>query len=321
MITRRSRRSIARLAMSYRELLLVLLAAVVGLIAHRPLRWLGAHHGIDALLMVLVFSSAITVSTDAFEHLRASWRRVVVALLACAAVLPALSWLASRVVAAGSLRNGVLAIGLAPCEIASVAATGMAGGETIIAAAVLVGSTALSVALAGPVLAVEAGHAGVRPGGVLVSLLIVVALPLAAGVGLRARWPTLERHDDTAGNVGVAALIGLVALVAAQAQLGRAYVGVLFAVLIFLAGSAALGALLGRRTARGVAIPLLLTTSMRDFAIAAGLASVAFGPRSAAPLGLYGVVVLAWGTGVGGTFRRAGGHLNAMDVNDDGGCR
>ena len=81
--------------------------------------------------------------------------------------------------------------------------------------------------------------------------------------------------------------------------------GVLLAVMIFLLGSALLGALLGRRTSSGVAIPLLLTTSMRDFAIAAGLASAAFGPRAAAPLGLYGVVVLIWGTGVGGRLRQS----------------
>jgi predicted Na+-dependent transporter len=297
------RARIIQLASAYRELVFVLVAAAVGLLARQPLRWLGARHGIDALLIVLVFASAVTVSADAFDRLRQSWRRLVAALVSCALVLPALSWLAARVVAAGPLRNGVLAIGLAPCEIASVAATGMAGGESIIAAAVLLGSTAVSIAVAGPILAVEAGHAGVKPLSVLVSLLIVVALPLTAGLLVRSRWPSVERYDKRFDTVGVAALVGLVALVAAQVQLGGAYWGVLLAVVIFLVGSAALGALLGRHASSGVAIPMLLTTSMRDFAIAAGLASAAFGPRAAAPLGLYGVVVLAWGTAVGGTFR------------------
>jgi hypothetical protein len=43
---------------------------------------------------------------------------------------------------------------------------------------------------------------------------------------------------------------------------------------------------------------------MRDFAIAAGLATSAFGAAAAAPLGLYGVVVLVWGTAVAGFARR-----------------
>jgi hypothetical protein len=51
-----------------------------------------------------------------------------------------------------------------------------------------------------------------------------------------------------------------------------------------------------------VAAALLLTTLMRDFAIAAGLAAAAFGPAAAAPLGLYGILVLVWGTAAAGRF-------------------
>ena len=42
---------------------------------------------------------------------------------------------------------------------------------------------------------------------------------------------------------------------------------------------------------------------MRDFAIAAALAAAAFGPQAAAPLGLYGVAVLIWGTAAAGALR------------------
>jgi predicted Na+-dependent transporter len=49
---------------------------------------------------------------------------------------------------------------------------------------------------------------------------------------------------------------------------------------------------------------LLLTTSMRDFAIAAALATAAFGPAAAAPLGIYGITVPIWGTGSAGFMRR-----------------
>ena len=52
-----------------------------------------------------------------------------------------------------------------------------------------------------------------------------------------------------------------------------------------------------------MASALLLTTSMRDFAIAAGLAAAAFG-AAAAPLGLYGILVLVWGTAAAGALRR-----------------
>ena len=51
---------------------------------------------------------------------------------------------------------------------------------------------------------------------------------------------------------------------------------------------------LGRGPQRPIAVSLLLTTSMRDFAIAAGLATAAFGSAAAAPISLYAMLVLTW---------------------------
>jgi predicted Na+-dependent transporter len=228
---------------------------------------------------------------------------VAAALAVGAVVLPALSWAASRVVAAGPLRHGIMAVGLAPCEIASVATTALAGGEAALAAAVLVGSTALSVVLAGPVLSLEAGHADVHPGHILVNLVVVVAVPLVAGLAVRAGTGGLPASDAVATRTATGALAVLVALVAAEVRLGTAYLAVLGAIAIIVVVSAVIGAALGRTTRPERAVPLLLTISMRDFAIAAGLATAAFGPSAAAPLGLYGVVVIVWGTAVAGRLR------------------
>jgi ACR3 family arsenite efflux pump ArsB len=328
-----------RLAFAYPELLLVLVAAVVGLTVGRPLRWADDHQGINILLFVLVFATAVTVSTDALGRLRSAWPQLTAALAVGALVLAPVSWLASRVVTAGSLRHGIMAIGLAPCEIASVATTGLAGGDPHLAAAVLIGSTALSVALAGPWLSFEAGSAPVHSAHILVDLALVVAVPLAAGLVLQAKTATTDRVEATATTdrqeatgsrvatgalgglvrraktaitvhreatptwVATGALGGLVALVAAEVHLGTAYLAVLGAVAIIVGVSAVIGAALGRTTTPQRATPLLLTISMRDFAIAAGLATAAFGPSAAAPLGVYGVVVIVWGTAVAGRMR------------------
>jgi predicted Na+-dependent transporter len=220
-------------------------------------------------------------------------------------VLPAISWVASRFVVAGSLRDGIMVIGIAPCEIASVATTSLAGGEAALAAAILIGSTALSVTFAGLMLSFEANQADVHPLHILVNLAIVVAIPLAAGVLVGAKTHVNGPREATATKTATAALVGLVALVASQAHIGFAYGAVLGAIVIIVAASALLGSLLGRSTTKVEAIPLLLTVSMRDFAVAAGLASAAFGPSSAAPLGVYGVVVILWGTAVAGRLRAA----------------
>ena len=102
----------------------------------------------------------------------------------------------------------------------------------------------------------------------------------------------------------MSAVAALVALIAAEVRLSAAYIAVTAALVVFLACSAVAGRLLGLRAARPAATALLLTTSMRDFAIAAGLATAAFGPAAAAPLGLYGILVLVWGTAVAGFLRR-----------------
>ena len=210
-----------RSIVAYPDLLLVIASAAVGLTFGRPLRWVGDHQGINVLLAVLVLATAVTVSTDALSRLSASWRQLAVTLGIGVLVLPAVSWLASRVVAAGSLRNGIMVVGIAPCEIASVATTGLAGGDAALAAAVLIGSTVLSVALAGPVLSLEAGHANVHPVHILVNLAIVVALPLATGLALRA-WVGITEHWESAATwTATGALGGLVVVLVGGEILGR----------------------------------------------------------------------------------------------------
>jgi ACR3 family arsenite efflux pump ArsB len=67
------------------------------------------------------------------------------------------------------------------------------------------------------------------------------------------------------------------------------------ALLAYLAGAAVLGWLLalGMPSQRRTAV--ILPTAMRDFAVAAGIAASAFGIAAAAPLGIYGVMVLVFG--------------------------
>ncbi len=291
----------------------MLAAAAAGLRIQSPLAWLDARRGISILLAALVFATAVTIDPAALRRLTGSWRTLLAALAAGVTVLPALSWAASRVVAAGSLRNGVLAVGVAPCEIASVATTAMADGEAALAAGILIGTTVVAVAAAGPILTLEAGHAAVHPGPVIANLALIVAVPLAAGLVLRAVAPIGARAQKAATVTATLTVAALVALTAAEVHLSASYLGVAAALALFLAGSAVTGRLLGRGAPRPAAAAVLLTTSMRDFAIAAGLATAAFGPAAAAPLGLYGIVVLIWGTAVGAALRgRSGGPSPAV---------
>jgi predicted Na+-dependent transporter len=288
----------------YPELIAVLVAAALGLSVQPPLAWLAARQGINILLAALVFATAVTIEPAALRRLTSTWRSLLAALAAGITVLPALSWAVSRMVSAGSLRDGIMTAGLAPCEIASVATTAMASGEAALSAGVLIGSTVTAVAAAGPILTLEAGHAVIHPGHIIASLALVVALPLGAGILLRARMPLGARAGRAATITAVFTVAALAALIAAEVRLSARYLAVALALTLFLAASALAGWLLGAGTRRPAAAALLLTTSMRDFAIAAGLAAAAFGPAAAAPLGLYGIMVLAWGTAAAGVLRR-----------------
>jgi BASS family bile acid:Na+ symporter len=287
----------------YPELAAVVVAAAIGLTVQSPLAWLARHQGINALLAVLVLATAVTIEPAALRRIAVAWRSLAAALVTGVTVLPLLSWAASRVAPAGPLREGVLAVGLAPCEIAPVATTPMAGGEAALSAGVLIGSTLTTVIVAGPALRLEAGRSGASPAGVIAGLALVVALPLAAGIGLRARFPATARLSALAETTALASVAALVALIAAEVHLSAGYLAVGLALGTFLVGSGIAGWLLGLRSGRPVRAALLLTTSMRDFAIAAGLAAATFGTAAAAPLGLYGILVLAWGTGAAGFLR------------------
>jgi predicted Na+-dependent transporter len=290
----------------YQELITVAAAAVVGLTVQSPLEWLVRHQGIDVFLVILVFFTALNIEARSLRALPAAWRPLALALIVGITVLPVLSWLAAHLIATGHLRDGVSAIGLAPCEIASISTTAMAGGDVALAGGVLIGSTILTVALAGPILAFEASGTMLDPWHILINLLGIVAAPLAAGVLLRfvVRWPA--RVGDLATATSTLTVAALVALVAAEVHFSEAYVSVLAAILLFLVASAGVGWLVGRFGGGPSKKAVLLTVSMRDFAIAAGLATAAFGARAAAPLGIYGVAVLAWGTGSAGFMRAKG---------------
>jgi predicted Na+-dependent transporter len=287
----------------YRELAIVAVAAAIGLTVQSPVAWVVHHEGIDVFLVILVFSTALTIEPGTLRDLPAAWRRLSVALVAGITVLPALSWSVAHLVAAGHLRDGVTAIGLAPCEIASIATTAMAGGDVALAGGLLMGSTVLTVVLAGPILAAEASGASLDPWHILLNLLFIVAVPLATGVAVRGILRPPQKVIEVAPTISALSVAALVALVAAEVHFARSYLSVLAAVAVFLVVSAGLGLLVGRGGTLRVREALLLTLSMRDFAIAAGLATAAFGPEAAAPLGLYGIAVLVWGTGAAGFLR------------------
>lgn len=274
---------------------LVLVVAAFGVAFSSPGRRLASADGIPVALAVLVAGTGLSITVQQLRQAREMIRRLIVILAVTSVVLPAMAWAASHLTGPGPLRDGVLTIGVAPAEVASVALAGIGGGEAALTAALLVGSTLVTVITAGPILTALSTATTVSPTALLTQLALVIALPLAAGVTIRSALRPTRTALSISAAAGTIALLVLLWQVASQITLRAAYLPVTLALLAYIAGSAILGQVLttGLPPTRRLALTLPIT--MRDFAVAAGIAAAAFGSAAAAPLAIYGVLVLLAG--------------------------
>ena len=283
---------------------LVLISAALGAGLPGPGRRADAADAILITLAVLVFCTGASMTFSEMGAIRAAARRLAVVLTVSTVALPVLAWLASRLVSGVALRGGILSAGVAPAEVASVALTGLAGGEAVLAAGLLAASTILTVLLAGPILSLAGAHSSASPLGLLTTLALVVALPLVAGSAMRSLDPFGGREQPVIRVLGTVSLLVLLWEVASQLRLGVSDLHALLALLAYLAGGMLLGWLLAIGAPPGQRTAIVLPTAMRDFAVAAGIAASAFGAAATALLGLYGLLVLIFGTAAAYTVRR-----------------
>ena len=112
---------------------------------------------------------------------------------------------------------------------------------------------------------------------------------------MRTLDPFGGRERSLIEIVGTASLLVLLWEISSELRLHASDAWVAVALLVFLAGAGVLGWLLARGAPPGRRAAVILPTTMRDFAVAAGIAASAFGTAAAAPLGIYGVMVLVFG--------------------------
>ena len=152
-------------------------------------------------------------------------------------------------------------------------------------------------ALAGPPLlgALAGADADVAVGELVGRFSLVVLAPLAVGLLIRARSPALDRAERELAGLATLALVVLVYSAMSGADDGANLSDAAAASGLFLAAT---GLVVAGRLAS--APPELRATGafviqLRDFAVAAALASQAFGPPAATVAGVYGVLMLLLG--------------------------
>jgi BASS family bile acid:Na+ symporter len=284
---------------------LALLAAALGVLL--PSAALAARS--DLLLALLVLATALGISFADLARLREHVPAVVALSLVPLPVLAGIAWLLGRAFAP-VVRDGLLAVGLSSGEVAAVGLVALAGADATIALGVVTGSLVLA-ALAGPIaigwLSASAVH--VSSGHLLIRFALVVLVPLLAGVAVRSRPAFAARLASAdAEREGVAALtVAVLVYAALSGTHGAHHLGAALLASVALLVVCACLAVLWRRfdAPRASAIPGAFTIAMRDFAVAAALATQAFGTAAGAVPGVYGVVMLVAAAIAAGRFASA----------------
>ncbi len=276
-------------------LVLVVLALVAGLVA--PSADL-ADHG-DLILAALVLAVSLTIDPGRLIAALRAWRPVALLSLLPFATLFPLSLVLGRLFD-GPEREGLIALGLAPTEVATAGLVALAGGGAELALAVIALSLVASALLA-PLLAPLVAEASPDSGELIVRFGLVVLVPLALGLGVRAsrRAERAMALADPAATV-VLALLVYAALgdLGSRSSLGEA----VLAGTLFLAVSAAVALVLRRALGGGLPGPFVF--SLRDFAVAAALAGELGAPGAAATPAVYGALMLVLATGAAAALRR-----------------
>jgi predicted Na+-dependent transporter len=265
----------------------------------------------DLVLAALVLFTALGMRPAQLLGLR----RRVGALLALVVMpfvlLASLGWLVSLAFS-GAVSEGVLALGVSSTEVAAVGLVAIAGGSAVLALGALTGSLVLA-ALAGPPLlgALAGAEADVAVGELVGRFSLVVLMPLAVGLLIRAGSPTLERAEPELAGLATLALVVLVYAAMSGADQGGELVEAAAASALFLTATAVVVAGWLALAPPELRATGALVIELRDFAVAAALASQAFGPPAATVSGVYGVLMLLLGAAVAHWLPRWRRHAGA----------
>lgn len=97
----------------------VVIVGAVGVALPDPGRAVDRVGAINPTLAVLVLTAGLSIEAGQLRQVRVRWARIALALAATTALLPLLAWALSRV-ATGGISQAILAVGVAPAEVASL---------------------------------------------------------------------------------------------------------------------------------------------------------------------------------------------------------
>lgn len=214
-------------------------------------------------------------------------------------LLPLAAYSLSRALPPGDVRSGLLVVGLAPAEVTSALATLLAKGAAgfalrILALSLVVSTVSIPLWLA----QLTALRGGVSSGDLFVELLLAVVVPLLGASLLRVTVPRVARAEQTWAALSALAVVVLIFIVAGglrELPTG----GTLYTLGVALAAFVLLCYLLGLlgghllRLSASTRRAVLFTTGMREFGVAAAVATAAVSTQAGAVAAVYGVAMMS----------------------------
>jgi BASS family bile acid:Na+ symporter len=261
----------------------------------------------DVVLAALVLFTALTIAPHELAQLRARKAEVVALVVVPFALLVPLAWAASRPFD-GSVSDGVLALGVSSTEVAAVGMVALAGGRAVLVLGALTGSLVVAALAGPPLLGLLAGAGDVAVGELVGRFALVVILPLAGGLAIRAASPRLGEAEDELGGLATVTVVVLVYGAMSGAGSDGDLLAASAAGALFLAVSALPVAAWIAIAPRDLRLTGGFAIGLRDFAVAAALASQAFGAAAATVAGVYGVLMLLVGAAGAQLIRRRAPH-------------
>ncbi len=274
--------------------LIVVIAGAIALIT--PETFSGATVAIPWLLSIIMLGMGMTLTLSDFAVVAKRPWALLLGVAAQYVVMPLLGFgIAYALGLSAALTAGMVLVGAAPGGTASNVMVYLAKGDTALSVAMTSVSTLLAPLLTPVLVLWLAGeYLPVDTGGLFVSILKIVLVPIVLGVGLRLLFPALiARVLDVLPLVSVIAITAVVMAVVAASADTLLSIGLVLvvAVVVHNALGLSLGYAIGKVCGLDVASrrAVSIEVGMQNSGLAAALASVHFTPAAALPAALFSV--------------------------------
>jgi BASS family bile acid:Na+ symporter len=251
---------------------------------------------VTALLTVVMFGLGITLTFADFRRVIVRPAPVIAGVVIHYIVMPFAAWLIAHALRMQpDLTTGMILVGSVASGTGSTLMVFLAGGDVALSVTIAAMSTLVGI-VATPLLTrfyVDA-TVPVDVGGMLISILQIVALPIAAGLLLNQFVPRLvKRITPVLPLVSIVAILAIIGAVVAGSQASIASVGPLVLVAVVMHnGLGLLGGYWGGRLLgfeENVCRTLALEVGMQNSGLAATLGKLYFSPLAALPGALFSV--------------------------------